>query len=294
VGPSAEIRQRFNLSDAHQAYDILIRDRRNCQGVELLGEAEKIWELIQFLRQHLLDAVIIGFESCQTNESLSCACLEFPGASKESLDRIRSTVTPTLSKHHRFRVTHSKGLDKMETDLLEHPEKRENLEQEAFMEEILYPLQKTERIILEHVKPCGKPIPPRKGHLFHADTNHFVMKRFFSCKGQYDGLEVPLEKGDYGLTEVHEGMWHVKHAYYSKDGRLKGEYYNINTPVEFYPYGGRYLDLEIDVVRRAGEKPFLVDQKKFAILAREGIIGPALKEKALEVTEGLMRQLTAE
>jgi len=126
--------------------------------------------------------------------------------------------------------------------------------------------------------------------LLEAKGNQILVKRSFS-QGRYDGLDLPIEEGDYSLTEVQEGAWYVKHAYYSKGGRLKGEYYNINTPVELYPYGARYLDLEIDVVRRVGGKPSIVDREDLALLAKDGGIGAGLEKKALEVAEGLLEKL---
>ena len=97
-----------------------------------------------------------------------------------------------------------------------------------------------------------------------------LVKRSFS-QGRYDGLNLPIEEGDYGITEVREGSWCVKHSYYSKGGRLRGDYCNINTPLELYPDGARYL--EVDVVRKVGEKPVIVDRKDLAVLARDGSIG---------------------
>ncbi len=97
--------------------------------------------------------------------------------------------------------------------------------------------------------------------------------------------------GDYGLTEAREGAWYVKNTYFSKEGKLKGEYYNVNTPVELYPFGARYIDLEIDVVRRAGERAFIVDREKLDLLAKEGKISRQLAEKAVEVADLLVDKM---
>lgn len=34
------------------------------------------------------------------------------------------------------------------------------------------------------------------------------------------------------------------HSYHAKDGKLKGKYCNINTPVELYPYGKKATTLQ--------------------------------------------------
>ena len=53
----------------------------------------------------------------------------------------------------------------------------------------------------------------------------------------------------------------------------------------------RYLDLEVDVIRRAGEAPFIVDREELAVLAKDGLIGPGLEKKALEVADGLLKNM---
>ena len=145
---------------------------------------------------------------------------------------------------------------------------------------------------LEHVRPSGKPIRPREGTIVEFDQDRLVFKRSFA-EGRYDGLNLPIEKGDYGLTEMHEGDWFISHSYFSRNGELRGRYYNINTPVELYPYGGRYLDLEIDIIHRPGEPPFLVDQEKLSILVKEGHISSELESRAMQVAQDLMQQIKA-
>jgi predicted RNA-binding protein associated with RNAse of E/G family len=86
----------------------------------------------------------------------------------------------------------------------------------------------------------------------------------------------------------------VKHSYYAGSGKLKGSYFNVNTPVELYPYGARYLDLEVDVVCPLDKKPFLVDQENLSLLAQNGRIGADLMKKALETAEGLLAQMTGQ
>jgi predicted RNA-binding protein associated with RNAse of E/G family len=44
----------------------------------------------------------------------------------------------------------------------------------------------------------------------------------------------------------------------------------------------RYVDLEIDVVRRGNEEPFLVDREKLKKITAQGFISPALEERASE------------
>jgi len=299
--PSPEIRQRFELGPAPKAPDILIKDREDHQGVDLIGEADGISGLLKTIQETLIDAALLSFEplgegeaelidELEASRELSHARLELGGASKEKLDGLRASVVPTLARHHRLRILHPKILERAENQLAERPELKSNLEKALFQEAILLPLSKAEGVRLEHIKMKGKAVRPREGVLVEGKGSRIVIKRSFS-QGRYDGLNLPIEGGDYGLTEAQEGAWHLKHTYFSKDGKLKGEYYNINTPVELYAYGARYIDLEIDVVRRAGESPFIVDREDLALLVKEGKISRQLEKKAVEAAEQIVGEM---
>jgi hypothetical protein len=299
--PSPEIRQRFKLGPAPKAADILLKDREAHQGVDLIGEADGISRLLKTIQETLLDAVLLSFEPLAKGEAeliddleasreLSHARLELGGASKEKLDGLRASVVPTLARHHRLRILHPRTLEKAENQLGKRPKSKPNLEKALFQEAILLPLSKADGVRLEHIKIKGKPVRPREGALVEGKGTRIVIKRSFS-QGRYDGLNLPIEGGDYGLSEVQEGAWHLKHTYFSKDGKLKGEYYNINTPVELYAYGARYIDLEIDVVRRAGESPSIVDREDLALLVKEGKISRQLEKKAVEEAERILREM---
>jgi hypothetical protein len=290
VDPSPEVRRRLDLKRGRAREEVVIENRDNLQGIQLVGETEKICKLLRLMQDHLLDMALLGFEGLEESEDVTRARIEFPGTSKEALDAIRLSVVPTVARHHRLCIVHPRGLEEAEKGLLGNPERKESLEKEVFEEGVLTPLKKARSVRIEHVRALGKPVRPREGVLLEADCLKLTIRRSFS-KGRYDSLNMPIEEGDYGLTEVFEGAWYVKHVYYSRTGQLKGEYYNVNTPVELYPYGARYLDLEVDVVRRAGGDPVLVDRGKLAVLVEEGIIGKSLERKALEVAQSLLKDL---
>jgi hypothetical protein len=299
VEPSAEIQERFDLRQTRDTPEILIQDREDLQGVDIIGEAERISPLVRVLQGGLLDAILLQFGTGKDSagelagkagepDDLARAQLEFAGASKATLDKIRSSILPTLAKHHRLRIIHPKKLGRAEKELMRNPDRQGELEKEVFLEAVLSPLRKSGLARLEHIKPLGKPIRPREGVLLEADERKILIQRSFS-QGRYDGLDLPIEAGDYCLTEVEEGAWYVKHTYYSAGGKLKGKYYNINTPVELYPYGARYVDLEVDVIQRGGEEPFMVDRDTLAVLAGGGRIGSCLEKMAVDVAEGLIK-----
>ncbi len=49
-------------------------------------------------------------------------------------------------------------------------------------------------------------------------------------QGNYDGLDIPIEDGDYAIGIYEQGSWFAETQYYSGDNDLKGKYYNINLP----------------------------------------------------------------
>jgi hypothetical protein len=290
VQPSARICRRFGLQPDEEPFDVFIRDRSGLQGVSLEGRPDAVCGVLKLLCERLLDAVMVDFKEIEDREEYVKAKLELPGIAKSTLDSLRDEVIPTLEKHHRFRTFDSNGLERAEEDVRRRPLDRVDLEERLFEVEVLNPLKKSGAARVEHVKARGRPIPPRNGAVHELHRTTLIMRRIF-FKGRYDGLDLPIECGDYGFTEIQEGSWVVKHSYFSHDGKLKGEYYNVNTPVELYPYGARYVDLEVDVVRRAGEKPKMVDAGQLELLCGEGLIRNELKRAALNVAQSLMERL---
>jgi len=292
--PSEKVRERFHKElSADGKYEILIKDRQDLQGVEIRGEADHVCQLLVHMQESLLDAVIVSFLPTDDNEPLVTANVELPGAAKEKLDRIRSIVVPTLKNHHRLKIISPDLLELAEAEFARHPEYGTDLEKRLFREAILDPLIKGGQVRLEHIRPSGKSMRPRLGMLHSVSENRVVFKREFS-KGRYDGLNLPIRKGDFCLTEIREGEWYIRHSYFSKERLRIGEYFNINTPTEIYPYGARYVDLEVDVIQRVGESAFSIDQDKFEVLIRKGCVGKDLHNKVLLVSEQLLRGLNRE
>jgi hypothetical protein len=297
--PSPEIQARFSLKPTREAPDIFIQDREDHQGIDIVGESCQLTLLVRLLQEKLFDAILLEFGKSPKKEEfkeegdeeepkdLVRARFEFPGTSKAYLDSLRSMVIPTFANHHRLQILQAKQVERAENECFETLERRDQQSKDLFAKMILTPLKKAGVVRLEHVKGCGKSIRPRKGILIESKGERLVIKRSFS-QGRYDGLNLPIEEGDYGLTELKEGAWWIKHAYYTKNGNLKGEYFNINTPVELYPFGARYVDLEIDVVRRQGEKPVVSDREELAVLVKNGVVTPLLEKKAIETAESVI------
>lgn len=290
VEPSEKIRERFPIEFANHPHNLMIQDREDLQGVEIKGEADQLTPLLAAMRKTLIDLVIVSFLPTEDDEPRVIANVEFPGASKERLDEIRSFVVPTIRNHHRLKLIDAEMLESAESRLAKEPESKAELERMLTRNAILLPLEKGGVARVEHIRPSGKSMRPREGVIQAINENRLVFRRSFS-RGRYDGLDVLIRKGDYCLTEIREGCWYIKHNYFSKERLHIGEYYNINTPVELYPYGARYVDLEVDVIRRAGEDPFLIDREKLVLLSQRGCIGKELESRALLVAEQILRNL---
>lgn len=291
VDPSPIIRDRFGIEYQGYACDILVRDRDDLQGIEILGQAEHVSPFVTMLGSHLIDAILCEAIPDEDRDQHLKACVELPGGAKKALDDLRRTVSPTVANHHRFRIVDAGKLENAEDALSTDLSQTESLGSRLFMQLILMPLEKSGSVRLEHIRPSGKPMRPREGVLLDLSEGKKVLFKRGFHDGRYDGLDLPISVGDYGLTEVEEGAWFIKHSYFTKEGRLIGEYFNVNTPVELYPYGARYVDLDIDVVRRADESPVIIDREKLALLARQGTIGRDLERKAVQTAERICRDM---
>ncbi len=290
VEPTAELKARLKLPEVQGAAQTILQDRYSLHGVDILGETELVWELLRFLQLQLTDAVLVRLDPEEERDGWVRAGVEFPGAAKEVLDCVRGSVVPTIPKHHRLRIINWRAVKSCEQALGDDPSSIQQAGIKLFQELVLGSLGRGGSVRLEHVRVGARPARPREATLIEFSTEGFVVKRRLS-QGWYDGLEMPIEEGDYAITEIREGAWSVRHVYYSGTGTLKGEYHNVNTPVEMYPYGARYVDLEIDVVRRPGEKAFLLDRERLELLAREGYVSENLRNKALQVAHNILERL---
>ncbi|HIP74742.1 MAG TPA: ribonuclease E/G, partial [Thermococcus paralvinellae] len=180
--------------------------------------------------------------------------VEFGGGTRKKLDSIRNEVLPTIEGHHQFKAydpEFSFAVEIAEAILAKIPSQRIKV-RKGFIEALIN--NKGPKVgwlfTLEHIKPDGQKVKIGPGEVLEVSTDPLKVKikRNLKPGKVYDGLEIPIELGDYAITEIEEGKWWYKHSYYDREGNLKGEYYNINTPIEIYPDKARYIDLEVDIV----------------------------------------------
>ena len=284
VSPSEVIQRRFGDDRRIQPespMDVSIDDLYHAQGILLEGHPEPVDAVLELLRVAFQDAI---FRRRAIDVHHAPVEVEFPYLTKSRLDALRARVVPTLFNHHRLRIIASEYVDLIEKrELAHHPEEREKISQSVEKRLIWDGYRVGKELGIDHVKLNGRLISLSEGEILEVDPEEktLVLKRWkFKGRGQYDGLNIPKEVGDYAITQVKEGDGFYVHNYYRGDGQLIGTYYNINTLVEYYPDRIRYVDLEIDVVRWPDGKTQIIDREGLERYLEEGYLSQALKEGA--------------
>ncbi|MEM3151510.1 MAG: DUF402 domain-containing protein [Candidatus Bathyarchaeia archaeon] len=299
TNPSKEILERFRTKFEFSPAEVTIGDKEDLQGVYVKGEAEKTDIVIKLLRNVMPDTIVreripLG-NSWQIGGKIRLYGgfafyeVEFPSNSKKLLDELRSEVISTVINHHQLKIIASEKVKEEELILSLYPEKRIELSLKLKHELIYnnYKIGKT--IFIEHVKLNGEVLNLSEGKILSFKDKTLTLKRLIKGEGIYNGINERKEAGDYVITEAEEDSWILKHAYFSKNGELKGEFYNINTPIEFYPDKIRYIDLEVDVVNKGFIK--VIDLEKLERALEEGFISEKLAEKTLKLVEELIVNL---
>ena len=220
--------------------------------------------------------------------------IEFTKESKEILDEIRRKVAPTVAGHHKYKSLErdlSPVVDFAERVLRRVPDIEREISEElrkVYWERIT----PGRNLVIEHVKLNGEVIHlGRFGKIIDVRENDVTIRREIRGQGIYDGISVPIEEGDYAETTFSEGAWYYRTKYYDKDGNLKGEYFNINTPIEISPWRVRYIDLEIDLARTADGEIEVLDEDKIVEYREKGFITDYIFKRALETVEYLKKRL---
>jgi len=283
IQPTKTIQERFKLEAEPGEADVSIWDREDRQGIILRGRKEVLEVTLKIFRDRFPDAIIHRFENGPS------ATIEFPSISKQKFDELRGIIVKTIPKHHFYKVAgeHYGFTVDFAENLLEAGVDEKTVADR--LEKTSLERWKTGSLVeIEHVKLDGWVLKLASGKIIGIRSDGTgLLQRVFRGKGVYDGLNLPKEPGDYAITEVREGSWIVKSAYYSKDREFKGEYYNINTPVEIYWDRIRYVDLEVDVLRWPDGKVEIIDSAKLEEAYHNDIISQWLLEEAKRRAEEL-------
>jgi len=229
-------------------------------------------------------------------EEMQFADVEFPALSKKKLDETRRAVVPTMDGHHLYKACRGKvslALDMAER-LLEKGCPYGDVE-ELFKQTVEpeYPSEDS-LIDIQHVKLDGKVfhLGPAQIEAFNSGESLIRFRRVFEKEGTYDGLGTHKEPSDYAITEAKLGEWHFKTQYFSKEGQNKGTYINLNTPIELYPRGIRYVDLEVDICIWPDGKIKILDEEKLEEALAQGLVTKKLTEIVREKMQSIMKGLS--
>jgi len=271
----------WRTSAADQPTEVL----RN-EVARLLEEGESVLK-----KAEQVDAPAVLWEGSHSMET------EFPALSKRKFDELRGVVTPTLDGHHFYKTCGkeiSSAVDMAEKLLEEGKSCKEveDLLQKTIQKE--YP-EVGSVIEIEHVKLDGRVFHLGEALIESLDNDNSAIEfsRVFKREGVYDGLKTRKEPGDIAITDAKVGEWYFKTRYFSKDGESKGTYVNLNTPVELYPYGVRYVDLEIDVCVWPDGRIEVLDEERFENAVREGLVTQKLTEIVREKLQEIMKNLSS-
>jgi len=216
----------------------------------------------------------------------------FGSETKKKLDKIRSDVSPTIENHHMMK---SAGRDiSFSVDMIEKIKGMRDIKDiDSLFMDIFRQIKGPkigDEIALEHIKPSSHPIVIEGCKIKNYNPPYIKIRRNFSTRGTFDGLEVRKDPGDYAITEMEEGKWHFIHSYYDRNNYLKGEYINICTPIEIFPNKIRYVDLEVDVVRYPNGNMKMIDQEHLNKRVKDGTFTEKLAKRALKEAEDVIKQ----
>jgi len=274
VNLSEEASERFGLETSEAEPEILVRDRRDRQGVRVRGDAGGVESVRAALFEELEESIF--------RRPWGCLDVEFTWGSKLRLDGLRGAVYPTLTGHHFYKACGgevSAAVDMAERLVLR-GEPKEDVER-GFRRTVepYFPWEESE-VEVEHVKLNGVELCLGRAEIDIYEEPKIRYRRGIMGGGFYDGVGVEKEAGDTALTEAVLGEYHTRTSYYSGEGRLKGAYTNINTPLEVYPTKVRYVDLEVDLCYWPDGSLAVIDEDRLEEAALRGTITGRLRDRA--------------
>ena len=206
----------------------------------------------------------------------------FGRESRFALDAQRREVTATMPGHHRTKAatdSASAAVDFVEAVC---PDAAGEFPFDAVTRQ--FGPVAGDTVDIEHGKPDGRSFSLGEGEVTRRDADGtVVVEREMSGRGTYDALGVDQQQGDVAVTKFTEGTWWYPTVYRGAGGEKRGTYVNVCTPVEVFPTRVRYVDLHVDVVKRADGTVERVDDDELDAAVENGYVSERLAEKARDV-----------
>ncbi|MEM3550134.1 MAG: ribonuclease E/G [Candidatus Bathyarchaeia archaeon] len=222
--------------------------------------------------------------------------IEFPYLSKKKLDELRASATSTIQNHHFYKSCGGKvsAALEMAEKLLANGRNKREVEQ-LFKNQIEPEFPSENSVIdVEHVKLSGITLKLGRAVVETLNEKEIQYCRTIKSDGFYDGLDVAKVVGDKAISHAKFGDWHITTNYFSKEGKWKGAYINLNTPLEVYPKAIRYVDLEVDICIHPDFKIKVVDMEKLEKAYKKGVINQRLFENIRDKVKALVENQLAE
>ena len=231
--------------------------------------------------------------------------LLFPYSYKRKLDEIRREITETIQFHHTIKSSSinencmgkyyadENELLNYSEDLIEQlPDSQREAIEEFYLSNYYDNIKEGEWMDINHQKLSGRTVHLRGGKIesCNKDLNgelEIQIRRVFRKGGRYDGLDLPIDKGDYALSTFKVNSRHYVSKYYSSDDELKGKYININTPIEISSKKIQYIDLEIDVIEKENGKREIIDREKLDAIYELNLVSKTTYDQAIELANDL-------
>lgn len=200
------------------------------------------------------------------------AFVHFSPAASLVLDRARSRYSTTIPLHHLLKSTGSQNVSDRVDELEAKGGCDENTSLMLYVE-LLDRMLRTGTVALTHRKLRGKHYTWTATATLSAE-GFLLLSRTVRAEGIYDGIGIPKNTGDSILSVTWPLARTIAHFYFNSEGKLKGVYVNINTPLDFVLEPRptlTYIDLQVDTVRVDGEVR-VIDENEFQQLVSEGVI----------------------
>jgi len=217
---------------------------------------------------------------------LATTWLWFGRESRFELDTDRRAVTTTMPGHHRVKASSSDA--SRAVDFVEALDAAAGDDFPFGAVTDTFGPMTGDYVRLAHGKPDGRLIILGRAEVTDRDPEGSLMlRREMTAGGSYDALDARREAGDVAVTTVKEGRWWYPTVYRDDEGRRKGTYVNVCTPVECFPDAVRYVDLHVDVVKERDGTVRRVDDDELDAAVEAGDVSEALAEQARTVASSL-------
>jgi len=297
-GPRADVPDSQRANELMRSVDLLGTESPDGWFVRFeRGAAEASLAELDDAVALAVDRVVDGLESSHSdNPPMETAWVWFGRDARFALDDLRRRVVTTIPGHHRIKaVSNEAGIAVDLVEALWADLDASALDGATFpfgtVTDLLGP-RVGDRLALSHGKPDGRRFELGVGEVTACEDRTVTLRREMTGGGRYDGLGVEREAGDVAVTRLTEGKWWYPTVYRDADGTVKGTYLNVCTPLELFPDGATYVDLEVDVVKYADGTVERLDEQELAAAVEAGHVSDELAEKARAVAASIEEGLS--